>query len=160
MAGLLRDTEADGPNPHSQPRTQRETIVAMADTIGATGRPRRRVVRVLGVAIALILIVGGYWVFTQGPGRQLLSPAGSTIASFSGAADQTTGSFQVRDGWAVHWDSTGQKFSFAIRGDRDFGKVIDINEPGSGVTSPTGAGTFHLEVTAEGDWTISITQGD
>jgi len=132
----------------------------MTDTIEPAHRPRRWVVPAFAVAIALLLILGGYWVFTQGPGRQLLSPQGSTVASFSGATDQTTGSFQVREGWAIHWDSTGQKFAFAIRGDRDFGTVINITEPGSGVTSPTGAGSFHLEVTAQGSWTISITQGD
>jgi hypothetical protein len=132
----------------------------MTEAIEPARRRRRWVLPALVAAIALIVILGGYWAFTQGPGRQLLSPAGSTVATFSGDSDQTTGSFQVREGWAIHWDSTGQKFAFAIRGDRDFGTVINITEPGSGVTSPTGTGSFDLEVTAQGAWTISITQGD
>jgi hypothetical protein len=132
----------------------------MNDATEPDHRPRRWVRPTFAVAIAILLILGGFWLFTQGPGRQLLSPQGSTVASFSGESDQTTGSFQVREGWAIHWGSTGQKFAFAIRGDRDFGTVINITEPGRGVTSPTGAGSFHLDVTAQGAWTISITQGD
>jgi hypothetical protein len=129
----------------------------------ATERARRRpswAKAVLVAVLAVVLLIGGYWLFTQGPGRQLLSPAGSTVAEFSGDSNQTTGSFQVREGWAINWESTGQQFAFAIRGDRDFGTVINIDEPGSGVTSPTGAGTFHLDVTAAGPWAISITQGE
>jgi hypothetical protein len=38
--------------------------------------------------------------------------------------------------------------------------VINLTEPGSGITSPTGAGSYYLEVTATGPWTIEITQGD
>jgi hypothetical protein len=138
---------------------QEETIAAMTETMLRPPRRPRWAIAALAVVLFVIVVLGGYWLFTQGPGRQVLSPPGSTVAQFSGASDQTTQSFQVREGWAINWDSTGQRFAFAIRGDRDFGTVINITEPGSGVTSPTGAGSFHLEVTAQGSWTISITQG-
>ena len=108
----------------------------------------------------LILAAAGYWLLTEGPGQQVLSPAGSTVAEFSGDTDQTTTSFDVREGWAIHWESTGEAFAFGIGGDRDFGTVIDVDEPGNGVTSPTGAGTYHLEIAAKGPWTVRITQGD
>ncbi len=114
---------------------------------------------IIGVLLVLVL-AAGYWLLTQGPGQQLLSAPGSTVAEFSGDSDQETDSFSVREGWAVHWDSTGDAFAFAIEGDRSFGTVIDIDEPGNGVTSPTGSGTFHLEITADGPWNVRIVQGD
>ena len=109
---------------------------------------------------AIVIILLGYWFLTRGPGVELLSPTGSTVTGFTGEGDMTTGTFQVRDGWAIHWESTGDRFAFAIRGDRDFGTVIDVDEPESGVTSPTGAGAFHLEITAAGPWSITIAQGE
>ena len=113
------------------------------------------------VAVALLVVaIGAYWFLTQGPGQQLLSAPGSTIIEFSGESDQSTDSFTVREGWAIHWESTGDAFAFAIDGDRDFGTVIDIDEPGNGVTSPTGSGTFRLEIVADGPWTMMVTQGD
>lgn len=54
------------------------------------------------VVVVAVLLIGGYWLMTQGPGREILSPAGSTVAQFSGDSDQTTGSFQVREGWAIN----------------------------------------------------------
>lgn len=131
----------------------------MTETSGRARIPRWIASIVLVIAL-IVSFVGVYWFFTQGPGLQILSPAGSTVAAFGGEGDQTTATFQVREGWGIQWESKGTQFAFAIQGDRDFGKVIDINEPGSGVTSPTGAGSFHLEVTAKGPWTISITQGN
>ena len=113
----------------------------------------------IGVAVAIAL-VGGYWFMAQGPGRQLLSPPGSTVLEAAGDADQTTPAFSVREGWAIEWESSGTRFAFAIRGDRDFGTVISIDEPGNGTTSPTGAGSFHIEVDADGPWSIKVTQGE
>lgn len=120
----------------------------------------RRLTSLILIVLALALLFGGYWFFTQGPGRQLLSPAGSAVAAFGGEGSQTTEPFQVREGWAIEWESTGDTFAFAIQGDRDFGTVIDIDEPGNGVTSPTGGGSYHLEVTAQGAWSITIKQGN
>lgn len=125
----------------------------------ATRRQSSRPVIIALVGL-VVLAAAGYWFLTQGPGQQLLSPAGSTVAEFSGDADQITSSFEVREGWAIHWESTGEAFAFAIDGDRDFGTVINVDEPGNGVTSPTGSGTYNLEITADGPWTVRITQGD
>ena len=128
-----------------------------------TDEPRRQprwLTGAVGLAVVAILLVGGYWLMTEGPGVRLLSPAGSTVAEFTGEGDIATDTFHVRDGWAIRWESTGERFAFAIGGDRDFGTVIDIDEPGSGVTSPTGSGAFRLDVTGEGPWSIVIVQGD
>jgi hypothetical protein len=112
---------------------------------------------------ALIIVgvaIGAYWFVTLGPGQRIVSPPGSDIAEFSGDGDQTTGSFTVRGQWQVHWDNEGDNFAFAIAGDRDLGTIIEQEEPGSGVTNVVAAGTFHLEVTAEGPWSVRITQGE
>jgi hypothetical protein len=125
------------------------------------GGPRRhRVALLVGAIVVVAAVLGAYWFVTQGPGQQILSSAGSTVATFSGDSNQTTSSFTVREGWDINWESTGTAFAFAIKGDRDFGTVINLTEPGSGITSPTGAGSYYLEVTATGPWTIEITQGD
>jgi len=121
---------------------------------------RRWLMVAVGLVVGAILLVGAWWLFTQGPGTALLSPPGSTVATFSGEGNQSTESFSVRDGWSIQWESQGPSFSYAIRGDRDFGTVITVDEPTSGVTNPTGSGTYHLEVTAEGAWQIDIIQGD
>ena len=110
--------------------------------------------------VALALGLAAYWFMTRGPGQQIVSPPRSTITHFSGDGDQVTDSFVVREGWAIQWASTADHFAFAIAGDRDFGTVIDVDEAGNGTTSPTGGGTFHLEIAADGPWTIDITQGD
>lgn len=123
-------------------------------------RRRSRLLPGLLVVAVIAIVAIGYWAATAGPAQSLVSPRGSTITEFSDDGNQTTPSFKVREGWAIHWDAKGKSFAFEIKGDRDFGKVIDIDEPGSGVTSPTGGGTFHLEVTADGPWSIKITQGD
>lgn len=127
----------------------------------ANAQQRRRPGSLLFAIVVVVILAGGaYWYLAQGPGRSLLSPSGSAVVRLSGDGDQTTESFTVRQGWAIEWDSSGDAFAFAIRGDRDFGTVIDVVEPGNGVTSPTGEGTFHLEVAAEGPWTITVKQGN
>ena len=121
------------------------------------GRGRRLLI---GLVVGLLVLIGGWWLFTLGPGAALLSPPGSTVASFTGEGNQATGTFSVRSGWSIQWESRGPSFSFAIRGDRDFGTVITVDEPTSGVTNPTGSGSYFLDVTAEGAWQIDIIQGD
>ena len=116
---------------------------------------------VLLSALVVVLVgAGAYWFLTQGPGQRIVSPPGSDITSFSGEGDQTTDSFTVRGQWQIHWQNEGETFSFAIDGDQDLGTIIEQEEPGSGVTNVVAAGTFHIVVTAEGPWTIRITQGE
>jgi hypothetical protein len=114
----------------------------------------------LAIAVLVLISAIAYWFVTQGPGVGIISPRGSAVAEFSGDGDQTTESFSVREGWSIHWENSGSEFSFAITGDRDFGTVIDQDEPGSGVTSPVGEGTYQLEIQAEGPWEVRIVQGE
>lgn len=89
------------------------------------------------------------------------APAVSPIRSvteFNGTADETTDAFQVHEGWQLHWETTGEAFAFAITGDRNFGTVVRQEGPGSGITSPIGAGIFRLEIKAKGPWSVRIIQ--
>jgi hypothetical protein len=114
----------------------------------------------VSVAILLVVTIATYWFVTQGPGQRLISPHGADVGDFSGMTDQTTAEFTVRGQWQVHWENDGERFKFAIRGDRDLGTIVDQSEPGSGVTNVVAAGTFRLDVNADGPWTIRITQGE
>jgi hypothetical protein len=126
-------------------------------------RAQRRTNRPLilvSLLVFVIVAIGTYWFVTQGPGQRIVSPPGSDIAQFSGDGDQTTNSFTVRGQWQVHWENQGDRFRFAIAGDQELGTIIDQSEPGSGVTNVVAAGTFHLQVSADGPWTVRITQGE
>ena len=125
----------------------------------ARSRLRHPVVVVAGIALAAVLAVGGWWFFTEGPGWPIVSPRGATVASFSGDGDQVTASFRVREGWRIQWQNTGSGFAMAIDGDQNMGTVVRVEAPDSGLTAPPSKGTFHLEITAEGAWTVSILQG-
>ena len=82
----------------------------------------------------------------------------AVVARFGGTGDRKTAKFRVRAGWQIQWVSGGKKFVLAVKGDRDLGRVIDQKEAGSGVESPAGAGTFYLEVSADGPWSVRIVQ--
>ena len=127
-------------------------------TSGQIARDRRPLVLVV-VVIAVALLVAG-WYFSLGPGTRILSPEGSTIASFSGSGDQATASFTARAGWKIDWSTSGGGFSLEIVADRSFGTVIDEEEPGEGLSTVTSGGTFHLEISAGGPWTVTIIQGE
>jgi hypothetical protein len=113
---------------------------------------------VLGV-VAIAVLVSGIWYLKVGPGARG-GPSGSVVGDFSGSAAQKTDSFFVRSGWQIQWKSEGTAFRLAVRGDVDVGTVVDQQSPGSGVTSPVPAGTFYLEIAADGPWQIKVIQGD
>jgi hypothetical protein len=57
------------------------------------------------------------------------------------------------------WQTDGERFEFAVRGDQDLGTIVDETGSASGVTSLAPEGTFHIEVTAQGPWSIKVVQG-
>jgi hypothetical protein len=126
----------------------------------SAARGRNWPLLIVSALVIVVVAVGAYWFVTQGPGQRIVSPPGSDIASFSGEGDQTTESFTVRGQWQIHWQNEGDAFAFAIDGDEDLGTIIEQEEPGSGVTNVVAAGTFYIVVTAEGAWSIEITQGE
>jgi hypothetical protein len=76
-----------------------------------------------------------------------------------GESDATGGEFEVRPGWQIVWQTDGERFAFAVRGEQDLGTIVDQTGPSSGVTSVAAAGTFNIEVTAKGPWSIKVVQG-
>jgi hypothetical protein len=106
----------------------------------------------------LVLLGVSYW-YVSGPGRPG-GEAGSVIADLSGSGNTQSPTFFARENWQIEWQTEGQAFSFAIHGDVDFGTVVTQDGPGSGISSPTATGDFFIEVTAEGPWSITVTQGD
>ena len=114
----------------------------------------------VALLVGLLALAAVAYVLAEGPGQSLLSPTGSTVAELSGDGDQTSDAFDVREGWSIHWENRGDRFAFAITGDRDFGTVVEQDESGTGVTSPAGGGRYRLEIQAEGPWEIRIVQGN
>jgi hypothetical protein len=131
----------------------------MIDSVARLQSPSTRSLRlVIGVLLLAVVGLSSYYLLTRGTASN--APARTDVASFSGDGDQVTESFSVTEPWQIHWETEGEAFTFAISGDRDYGVVIEQAGPGSGVTSPVGSGTFHIEVTAEGPWRVQIFQGE
>ena len=118
-------------------------------------RNRAGVVIAAVAALAVVVVVALFLSNSNAPGA---TSTPSVVAEFIGDGDKTTDLFRVAEGWQIQWENVGAAFSFRITGDTDFGTVIDQSGPGSGVTSPVGAGQFRLEVKAEGGWSIRIVQ--
>lgn len=126
-----------------------------------TRRRNRRVGLLLGAAILLAVAVVVLLIILNSRGDEGENrTGGGVVAEFAGEGDQTTNRFQVDQGWQIHWETTGERFAFAITGDTDYGTVIEQEGPGSGITSPVGSGSFRLEVTAEGSWDVTVVQGE
>ena len=131
----------------------------MIDSVARMQSPSTRSLwLVIGVLVLAVVALGSYYLLTRGTATN--TPARTDVASFSGDGDEVTESFSVTEPWQIHWETEGETFTFAIGGDRDYGVVIEQDGPGSGVTSPVGSGTFHLEVVAEGPWRVQIFQGE
>jgi hypothetical protein len=82
------------------------------------------------------------------------------IVELSGTGDKVTDQFTVIPGWQVVWQTEGGGFAFAVRGDRDLGTIVTQEQAASGATSLPTPGTFHIEVTAKGPWSIKVIQGE
>jgi hypothetical protein len=83
-----------------------------------------------------------------------------TILEISGIKDKVSDTFTVLPGWQVVWQTEGGGFAFAVRGDRDLGTIVSQEQAASGATSLPTPGTFHIEVTAKGPWTLKVLQGE
>jgi hypothetical protein len=136
------------------------------DVTGGPNRSRRRLA-VAGIVVFVALAGAGGFFAVRGPDHTRPSgatPTGShglgadrdVVTEFNGDGDQETKSFAVHDGWEIRWDTNGATFHVAIRGDQNLGTVINQDGPGGGATYPVGSGTFQLDITAQGPWTIKI----
>ena len=81
------------------------------------------------------------------------------IFSIEGTTHDVTDSFKAKPGWQIQWQIEGEAIAIAVSGDPNLGLVIDQKGPASGVTSPPQGGTFRLQVTADGPWSITVIQG-
>ena len=111
----------------------------------------------LFLVLAVMAAAGVYYLFGRGDGTP--TPR-QDVAQFAGEGHSMTDSFAVHEPWQIHWENEGSTFSYAIKGERDYGTVIEQEGPGSGVTSPVGSGTFYLEIVAEGPWQVQIFQNE
>jgi hypothetical protein len=68
--------------------------------------------------------------------------------------------FEVVPGWQIQWQIDGASLAIAVSGDQNLGVVVDEAGPASGVTSLAPAGTFRLDIVANGPWSITVIQGD
>ncbi len=82
------------------------------------------------------------------------------IAEFEGEGDERTPTFQVEEGWQVHWSSDGGSFEMDVIGDPGLGTLVTDGGQVSGVASPVPAGQFALDIRAEGPWTARVLQVD
>jgi len=89
-----------------------------------------------------------------------IAPPLGTILELSGTGDKQSESFIVVSGWQIVWQTDGGGFAIAVRGDQDLGTIVKQDGPASGATSLPSAGTFHLEVTAKGPWSLKVLQGE
>ncbi len=85
-------------------------------------------------------------------------PPPTTVLEIEGTGDQVSEAFEVSDGWQIVWQTDGESFEFAVRGDQDVGTVVDQTGSSSGVTSIVPTGRFYLEINAKGPWSIRVVQ--
>ena len=81
------------------------------------------------------------------------------VLELKGSGNKTSTDFYVLVGWQIQWQTDADHIVIAVNGDRDLGDVVDVPGPASGIASPPASGTFHLEITAKGPWSIKVIQG-
>jgi hypothetical protein len=82
------------------------------------------------------------------------------VLTVSGSGDDISAPFEVVGRWQIQWRTDGESLAIAVTGDPILGLVVDEPGPASGATSFVQGGTFRLEVTAEGPWTITVLQSE
>lgn len=85
-------------------------------------------------------------------------PPPTTVLEIEGTGDLISEAFEVSEGWQIVWQTDGESFEFALRGDQDVGTVVDQTGSSSGVTSIVPSGRFYLEINAKGPWSIKVVQ--
>lgn len=83
----------------------------------------------------------------------------ASVLKLEGTGNQRSETFDVLVGWQIQWQTDGDHIVVAVTGDQDLGDVVDFPGPASGVVSPPAGGTFRLEITADGPWSVTVIQG-
>lgn len=84
----------------------------------------------------------------------------STIFTLSANGSRNTRPFTVKDRWEIRWENKGSILTVAVRTAE--GKLVagggSATAPGTGESFQPKGGTYFLDVTGIGDWTISVVQ--
>jgi hypothetical protein len=119
----------------------------------ATSHSVRRRLQVLTLVSGAVLGLAACSSGSSGSPSRQIKP---TAAAFSGTGNMSTPAFTVADGWEIQWTTEGNRFQVAARGAENLVVVVKRTEPGGGSTFPQGRGTFRLQVSAKGPWTITV----
>ena len=82
------------------------------------------------------------------------------IASFSGSGPDTTDSFEAAENWELRWEAqnpVGFGVELLTADETSRGQVVQGGEDASGATFVSEEGEFRLRVTADGDWSVTVT---
>jgi len=93
------------------------------------------------------------------PSTFRISPAGDIVLEVDGFGDLTTEAFDVEPGWRVVWQADGKRFAYGVHGAQDLGTVVSKAAPSNGSNAFAPAGTFTIEIDADGHWWVMVLQG-
>ena len=142
-------------------KVEERQVAESGTETGATASPAPRRRQALIALLVLALIAAGLGLYfglqkstvkNKNTGIHLLA----TVAEFSGSGNTTTKSFKVQPGWQIQWQTQGQTFRVGLSQQKGFKTIVDQKGAGNGVTAPVGSGTFRLQITAKGSWSISV----
>jgi hypothetical protein len=107
-------------------------------------------------------VVGSNGGVAAAPTTKAAAPAGPLL-KVSGNGINNTKQFTTGDSWnlAYTYDCTsfGQAGNFAVTDESGMPLVNELKLKGSGSSPQYNAGTHHLEINSECDWTITVTNG-
>lgn len=80
------------------------------------------------------------------------------VDEFSGSEDDSTATFTVQGEWEVRWETEGDAFQVNLVDEdgEELQTVVDHEGQGGGSNYLTRDGTYSLDVTADGDWSIRV----
>ena len=81
------------------------------------------------------------------------------VLQLKGTGNKRSAQFDVLVGWQIQWSTEADHILVEATGAKPLGKVVDEDGPASGVTSPPVGGTYRLQVTTDGPWSITVIQG-
>lgn len=140
----------------------------IATYLAKTGKPKRGLSAIAAALIVVATFAVAWLVVLERGDHGAASSAlvareqaaasgdGAVVAQFHGHGNRTTDAFVVQDGWEIRWETSGKRFQVVVTGADDVGTVVDQHDRGGGSTYPAGAGTFRVEVAAQGSWTMTI----
>ena len=98
------------------------------------------------------------------PTATISSSAGPAVSAapvleLEGTGNERSETFDVLVGWQIQWQTEADHIVVTVIGDQDLGAQVDFPGPASGVVSPPAGGTYRLEITADGPWSVKVIQG-